>query len=200
MNVQEGNYFQNVCNFYRGLNRELFIGNDYKEYAGVDKALPIGYGQTISQPSLVVEMTIELDLNKDLKVLEIGTGSGYQTAFLAKFAGEVYTIERISELSQAAEKRLAGLGYGNVKFKIGDGSEGWEEFAPFDRIVATAGVRIVPHELKMQLAPDGKMLIPVGEKETQELLLFSKDKAGKLNEESLGKVQFVEFKGKYGWH
>ncbi len=192
--------FQDVCSFYRELDRSLFLEQEYKEYADYDRALPIGLGQTISQPSLVVEMTIELDLSKEQKVLEIGTGSGYQTAFLAEFAGEVYTIERLEELSKVAQKRLKDLGYKNISFKVGDGSEGWEEFGPFDRIIATAGAGKFPEKLVGQLKPGGKMIVPVGEKGTQELISLKKDQNNEVKKNSLGKVQFVEFKGKYGWN
>jgi len=109
-------------------------------------------------------MTVRLELNKDHKVLEIGTGSGYQTAFLAEFAKEVYTIERIEKLSQSAQKRLEKLGYKNIKYRIDDGSAGWSEFAPYDRIIATAGAGRLPQELLNQLNLKGKMLIHIGKK------------------------------------
>ncbi|KJS84077.1 MAG: protein-L-isoaspartate(D-aspartate) O-methyltransferase [Peptococcaceae bacterium BICA1-8] len=173
------------------------MDNEFRGYAGEDKALPIGFEQTISQPSLVLEMTLHLDLNKESKVLEIGTGSGYQTALLAKFSHEVYSVERISELSQKAQERLSKLGYKNVSFRVGDGSEGWAQYAPYDRIIVTAGAGIMPKELIEQLALGGKMVIPVGKKEVQELVLISKDEQGQITKESLGKVRFVPLVGKY---
>ncbi|MBM7856147.1 protein-L-isoaspartate(D-aspartate) O-methyltransferase [Desulfohalotomaculum tongense] len=189
-----------IYEFYRNLDRGLFIDNEYKKYAHYDQALPIGFEQTISQPSLVIEMTMMLDLNKRCRVLEIGTGSGYQTAFLAQFAGEVFTIERIAELSKKAQKRLSKLGYKNIKFKVGDGSKGWEEHSPYDRIIVTAGAGNIPGELVNQLKLGGKMVIPAGKEELQELLLVIKDENGNIKTESLGPVRFVELKGKYGWH
>ena len=190
---------EKVYDFFRNLDRSYFIDNEFKELAHYDHPLPIGYNQTISQPSLVLEMTLELDLNRTLRVLEIGTGSGYQTAFLAEFAGEVYTVERITELSKSTQQKLKELGYENIKFKIDDGSEGWKEYSPFDRIIATASAREIPGELLEQLKPGGKMVIPVGPKEMQDLLVVKKDEEGNIHKETMGSVRFVEFKGKYGW-
>lgn len=191
---------QKIYDFHSKLDRSFFIDNEYKELAHYDRPLPIGYDVTISQPSLVIEMTMLLNLTKECKVLEIGTGSGYQTAFLAEFAGEVFTIERVEELSKKAQKRLIELGYKNIKFKIGDGSKGWKEFAPYNRIIATAGAGDIPKELLNQLELGGRMIIPVGEKGLQELLLVTKSETGDIQKESLGQVRFVEFKGKYGWN
>ncbi|MCX7922485.1 MAG: protein-L-isoaspartate(D-aspartate) O-methyltransferase [Clostridia bacterium] len=188
-----------LYNFFKELDRSIFIDNEYKDIAHHDSALPIGHEQTISQPSLVYGMTEKLKLDKSLKVLEIGTGSGYQTTFLAEFAGEVCTVERIDDLSKKAQKRLAKLGYKNVRFKIGDGSEGWAEFAPYDRIIVTAAAGKVPEPLVEQLKPGGWLLIPTGEQGLQDLLMIKKDEQGKVKEQSLGKVIFVELKGKYGW-
>jgi protein-L-isoaspartate(D-aspartate) O-methyltransferase len=188
-----------VGEFFKSLDRTLFLQDEYKEFAGRDTPLPIEHGQTISQPSLVRWMTQMLDLHKDVKVLEIGTGSGYQTAFLAEFAGKIYTVERIPELSARAQARLAGLGYSNIRFKIGDGSKGWLESAPYDRIIVTAGAGRLPDPLLEQLAPQGKMLIPVGEQKLQELHLIQKDQAGRVTREIVDRVIFVELKGSYGW-
>lgn len=185
--------------FFKKLDRSFFIDNEYKNLAHCDSALPIGHGQTISQPTLVYAMTEKLDLSKNLKVLEIGTGSGYQTAFLAEFAGKVYTVEKIEELSRKAQRRLAELGYANVEFKVGDGSEGWEEHAPYDRIIVTAAAREVPEPLAEQLGRGGKMIIPVGQRGLQDLMMISKDDKGVVKKEFLEKVIFVELKGKYGW-
>ncbi|MDD2233807.1 MAG: protein-L-isoaspartate(D-aspartate) O-methyltransferase [Desulfitobacteriaceae bacterium] len=185
--------------FYQKLDRSFFIDNEYQECAYLDRPLPIGHGQTISQPSLVLEMTRILDLNKNCKVLEIGTGSGYQTVLLAEFSGTVYTVERIRELSEKAKEKLDILGYTNILYKVGDGSEGWSEQGPFDRIIVTAAAEIMPDELIIQLKPEGKMLIPLGPREMQELMFIQKDTAGKISSESLGKVVFVEMKGKYGF-
>jgi protein-L-isoaspartate(D-aspartate) O-methyltransferase len=188
-----------VDDFFRSLDRTIFLNDEYQDLAGSDTPLPIGYGQTISQPSLVCQMTKLLDLHKDSKVLEIGTGSGYQTVFLAEFAAEVYTVERIPALSVQAQERLAKLGYMNVRFKTGDGSEGWLEFAPYDRIIVTAGAGSLPGSLVEQLLPGGIMMIPVGQQAVQELLLIQKDRAGRINRKPVDRVIFVELKGQYGW-
>jgi len=188
---------QAILSFYNKLDRSLFMPDEYKKYAKVDQALPIGFEQTISQPSLVLEMTMYLDLNPACRVLEIGTGSGYQTALLAQFAKQVYTVERIEELSKKAQKRLEQMNYKNIQFKVGDGSEGWPEYAPYDRIIVTAGAGIIPRELIEQLALGGKMVIPVGEKDVQELVLIEKDEQGIITKESMGKVRFVPLVGKY---
>lgn len=168
-----------------------------KDLATFDQALPIGFEQTISQPSLVLEMTLALDLQPGLKVLEIGTGSGFQTALLAAFSESVYTIERIEELQKRAKERLDQLDFHNIHFKLGDGSEGWEEQAPFDRIMVTAAASEVPKELLEQLSRDGKMVIPVGSSFSQELRLIEKDHNGKMHSTLLNEVLFVPLKGKY---
>jgi len=188
-----------LMNFYKNLNRAYFIDNEYKSYADLDTPLPIGYDQTISQPLLVLEMTSRLDVNKDSKVLEIGTGSGYQTALLAKFAKSVYTVERIKELSESSKNKLDRLGYKNIFYKISDGSEGWPEHGPYDRIIATAAAQSIPEELINQLRNNGRMVIPIGPKDFQELLLIKKDTKGVTSIEVLTMVRFVEMKGKYGW-
>lgn len=188
-----------IDRFFERLDRSIFIDNEYREFAQCDTALPIGYEQTISQPTLVYNITCNLQLEKSHKVLEIGTGSGYQTAFLAEFSKKVYTIERIKELSEKAQKRLKKTGYDNIKFKIGDGSEGWREHSPFDRIVVTAAAGKIPKKLVKQLAPGGRMIVPVGQRGVQDLLLITKTDTGDMQSISLGSVMFVEFKGKYGW-
>lgn len=137
---------------FDSLDRSFFLDDDMKEYADFDMPLPIGFGQTISQPSLVLEMTRLLAPKKDSRVLEIGTGSGFQTALLAKTAAKVYTVERIKELMEKAQKRLAALNFTNIYFKVGDGSEGWEVHAPYDRIMVTAAARVLPDKLVNQLA------------------------------------------------
>lgn len=188
-----------LSRFFRGLDRTLFLDEPYKEYAWLDSPLPIGFDQTISQPTLVLEMTRLLAPEPDSRVLEIGTGSGYQTAFLAEFSGRVHTVEVIPELAEKAEERLTELGYRNVFFRTGDGSSGWAEKAPFDRIIVTAAAGTKPHGLIDQLAPGGRMVIPVGPPFVQELLLITKDEEGKVHEENRGQVRFVELVGRYGW-
>lgn len=190
----------NLDIFLKKLDRSFFIDNENKVYADYDSALPIGLGQTISQPSLVHEMSALLDLNKALKVLEIGTGSGYQTAILAEFAGSVYTVERHEELSKKAQRKLEELGYHNISFKVGDGSYGWEEHSAYDRIIVTAAAGEIPNSLIEQLAPNGYMIIPVGEKGFQKLTLVTKDSQNRVTAEHLGDVTFVELVGEHGWN
>ena len=185
--------------FSKSLDRSEFLEGPYKKYADVDGALPIGDEQTISQPSLVVEMTYRLAPEKDSRVLEIGTGSGYQTAILAEFAGDVFTVERIPELAEKARHRLENLGYANITYIVGDGSNGWKEAAPYDRIIVTAAAGTIPRELLDQLGAGGRMVIPVGPMGMQELLLLTKDGDGKISCENIEYVSFVELKGKYGW-
>lgn len=188
-----------ITGFYKRLDRTLFLDDELKGKAGIDAPLPIGFGQTISQPSLVLAMTVYLELDNKCSVLEIGTGSGYQTAFLAEFAGSVYTIEYVEELSKKAQSRLKSLGYKNVFYKIGDGSEGWEEHAPYERIITTAAVQRIPNKLLEQLSPGGLAIMPVGPKSLQELLKVKKDESGSIKADSIGSVRFVEMKGRYGW-
>ncbi len=190
---------QALIDFFRSLDRSFFIDGEYKEYADQDRPLPIGFGQTISQPSLVLQMTWLLDLNPDSKVLEIGTGSGFQTALLAQFSGAVYTIERIPELAAPAREKLEQLGYKNIFYKVGDGSAGWIEHAPYDRIIVTAAAEKLPLDLIEQLAPGGRLLIPIGSAGFQELTLITRDQQGKIHTSEVGGVTFVEMKGKYGW-
>ena len=187
---------ERIVNFYRELDRSYFM-EEYKEYAHQDTPFPIGYGQTISQPSLVLEMTILLDVDKDSKVLEIGTGSGYQAALLSKACKELYTVERIEELFVKVKERLTNGGYNNIKFKLGDGSLGWEENAPYDRIIVTASATSLPEKLVDQLSPNGKMVIPVGENSVQDLLLVTKDSEGKVKKDLIAKVKFVRLIGEY---
>jgi protein-L-isoaspartate(D-aspartate) O-methyltransferase len=190
---------EKLTNFIKQLDRSLFIDSDSKSLANFDTALPIGYGQTISQPSLVFEMSLLLDINKDCKVLEIGTGSGFQTAILSHFADHVYTIELIPELSKIAQKRLTDMGFNNITFIVADGSEGLKEYAPYDRIMVTAASEEIPPELINQLNITGIMIIPVGNPIVQTLKLIRKDDKGNIAIKPIMAVRFVEFKGKYGW-
>jgi protein-L-isoaspartate(D-aspartate) O-methyltransferase len=185
--------------FFRSLDRSFFVDENMKKHADLDRPLPIGHEQTISQPSLVLEMTKLLSPEKDSKVLEIGTGSGFQTAILAKMSGEVYTVERIEELMEKAKKRLEALNFTNVNYKTGDGSIGWEEHAPYDRIMVTAAALVLPDELIRQLALGGRMVIPVGPPSLQELKVVSKSDEGDIQVKSAGWVRFVELRGRYGW-
>jgi protein-L-isoaspartate(D-aspartate) O-methyltransferase len=189
---------ESLKEYFLSLDRAYFLEEKQKTEAAFDYPLPIGYGQTISQPTLVLKMTELLDLKDSHRVLEIGTGSGYQTALLAKFSREVYTVERIEALSQRAKERLDGLGFQNISYKIGDGTYGWEEEAPYDRIMVTAAAIRLPKALGHQLAPGGKMVIPVGEKSMQRLFLVEKDKEGNLHMEAVEWVRFVSLVGEDG--
>ncbi|MDX9984358.1 MULTISPECIES: protein-L-isoaspartate(D-aspartate) O-methyltransferase [Sphaerochaeta] len=186
-----------LLQFFTSLDRSLFLGMQYKGLAKLDRPLPIGLGQTISQPSLVLYMTQQLDLKKNQKVLEIGTGSGYQSAFLAEFCAELYTVELLAELQKQAKERLRGLGYHNIHYKVGDGSLGWAEHAPYDRIMVTAAAKRMPLPLIEQLAPGGIMIIPVGPLGWQELMQVTKDSEGNIEQKKLLDVAFVELVGKY---
>ncbi len=185
--------------FIQQLDRSKFVLEDDKKIAHYDTPLPIGYNQTISQPSLVLKMSLLLDLNKEHHVLEIGTGSGYQTAILSHFTKHVYTIELIPELSRQAKKRLKEMNFTNISFFISDGSIGLKKHAPFDRIIVTAASKEIPQELIEQLDNNGIMIIPIGPPELQDLKLLKKDEQGNITIQSITPVRFVEFKGKYGW-
>jgi protein-L-isoaspartate(D-aspartate) O-methyltransferase len=154
--------------------RHLFVPDDHAAFAYADEPLPIGRGQTISQPYIVAYMTEALRFEGGEKVLEIGTGSGYQTAVLAEVASEVWTVELVEELSFRARVRLEALGYGNIHFRVGDGSDGWPEAAPFDGILVTAAPASVPAALELQLRPGGRMIVPVG-LGSQELVLVRRE-------------------------
>lgn len=190
---------QELERYFRSLDRSLFLEGEMKKYADLDEPLPIGFGQTISQPSLVLKMTQLLAPEKDSKVLEIGTGSGFQTAILAKMSAKVFTVEVIGELMEKAKERLEALGFSNIYFKVGDGSRGWHEHAPYDRIMVTAAARVLPDELVEQLANRGRMVIPIGSPHMQELKLITKTDDGDLQIKTVEWVRFVELKGAYGW-
>lgn len=183
--------------------REQFVPESHRSHAYDDGPLPIGMGQTISQPYIVALMTQELWLNPDCEVLEIGTGSGYQTAALSRLVKKVYTIERCAELSESAQVVLSKLGINNVEYFIGDGSCGWpsDKIPPsgyFDRIMVTAAVPQTPKPLIDQLATGGFMVVPVGYSGTQELVVCEK-RADRIIERILCDVRFVKLLGKYGF-
>ena len=169
--------------------RHEFVSDKMKPHSYNDEPLSIGEGQTISQPYIVAYMTEVLQLEDDKKVLEIGTGSGYQTAVLAELVRDVYTVEIIESLSRGSREILDELGYNNIKFKVGDGSYGWKEFAPFDAIIVTAAPRVIPQHLQEQLSMGGKLIVPVGDT-FQELVLIVKNKKG-FTEKKLLSVRFV---------
>lgn len=187
---------ERITEYYNKLDRSYFM-DENKELSHEDVPFPIGYEQTISQPSLVLKMTILLDIDEESKVLEIGTGSGYQTALLSKASRIVYTIERIKELHLKSKARLSKAGYSNIEFKLDDGSLGWEENAPYDRIMVTAAASKLPDKLLEQLAVGGKMVIPVGPEGKQDLIVISKGSDGKITEEIVAKVRFVKLIGQY---
>ena len=169
--------------------RHLFVPEQMRELAYGDEPLPIGEGQTISQPYIVAYMTEALKLTGKEKVLEIGTGSGYQTAILAEIVQEVYTVELIPELSRRAQKVLAELGYQNIHFLVGDGTRGWPEHAPYEAILVSAAPATVPRSLAEQLKLGGRMIIPVGT-DFQELVLVTRTESGWQEERLIG-VRFV---------
>ena len=172
--------------------RHWFVPSEKAAFAYIDSPLPIGYDQTISQPFIVAYMTSQLKLDKNQKVLEIGTGSGYQAAVLTEFTPHVYTIEILEPLARATAKRLKELGYTTINTRIGDGYKGWPEHQPFDAIIVTAAPGHIPDELLQQLAPGGRMVLPVGGTfTTQELLLITKDAKGRITQKNLMPVRFV---------
>ena len=174
----------------RKVERHLFVPENLAKDAYGDYPLPIGHGQTISQPYIVAFMTEALNLEPNTKVLEIGTGSGYQAAILGELCDSVFTIEIIQTLGEKAGNLLKTLGYDNVLVKIGDGYQGWPEFAPFDAVIVTCSPSHVPQPLVDQLAEGGKMIIPVGKSVHQELYILIKNK-GKLKQQAILPVRFV---------
>jgi len=188
--IARGVRAESVIKAMQKVERHLFVPEQYRNFAYSDRPLPIGEGQTISQPYIVALMTELLDLKKSDKVLEIGTGSGYQAAILAEICDSVYTIEIIPSLGKQAQVLLKELGYHNIHCKIGDGYLGWPEHAPYDGIIVTCAPSKIPQPLKEQLAEGGRMVIPVGATYTQELVLVTKTK-GKLIQKSVIPVRFV---------
>lgn len=189
-----------VLSTFAKIPREKFINRRHVEFAYEDRALPIGEDQTISQPSLVALMLQALGFKGDEKVLEIGTGSGYQTALISRLAKEVYSIERMEELAKSAEKILRGMGVKNARITIGDGTEGLAQHAPFDAIVVSAAFKEVPQPLVEQLKEGGKLVMPIGKEDWQDVNLYRK-KGGTLKKiQNLSPAKFVPLIGKYGWN
>lgn len=196
--VERGIRDRRVIEVMKTVPRHLFVPENMIEYAYDDRALSIGEGQTISQPYIVALMTELLELKGDEKVLEIGTGSGYQAAVLSYLAKEVFTVERISSLAEEAKRRFEKLGIKNIKVFIKDGTEGLPEHAPFDRVIITAATPEIPPPLIGQLKNHGIIVAPVGDRYTQYLLKgIKRDK--ELEEHYLIPVAFVPLIGKYGW-
>ena len=186
-----------VLDAFKKIERHKFVPQEFITSAYADFPVPIGEGQTISQPYIVALMSEYLDLTGSERVLEVGTGSGYQTAILAELAEEVYTIERFENLANQAQNLLNELGYKNIKIKIGDGTLGWPEQAPFDRIIVTAASLNIPPPLSEQLREGGKLILPLGERFSQVLTLVEK-KQGILQYKDICGCVFVPLVGKYG--
>jgi protein-L-isoaspartate(D-aspartate) O-methyltransferase len=183
-----------VLTAMRKIPRHRFVPENVQRHAYDDEPLPIGYGQTISQPYIVAFMTEALALSGGERILEVGTGSGYQTAVLAEVAGIVWTVEIHAALSERAKAVLGELGYMNIRFRVGDGGEGWPENAPYDAIIVTAAPESVPRALRDQLADGGRLIIPLGS-DSQELVLIGRT-GGRFEETPLLPVRFVPLVGK----
>lgn len=191
-------FSDDVMNAMRDVPRHEFVPVEQRRYAYLNEPLPIGYGQTISQPYIVALMTELLKLEPDDLVLEIGTGSGYQAAVLDAAGANVYTIEIVQELAGQAEERLQRLGYGDIRTKMGDGYYGWPEAAPFDGILVTAAASHIPPPLIAQLGPGGRMVIPVGPQfSVQQLMLITKNQDGTVRTQMLLPVAFVPLTGEH---
>ncbi len=194
--VRRGINSKSVLDALLKVERHLFIPQKMRREAYQDHPIPIGAGQTISQPFIVAYMTEKLSVQADHKVLEVGTGCGYQTAILCELAKQVYTIELIEELGIKAGKILKELNYKNFVLKIDDAYKGWQEFAPFDRIMVTCAPENIPDKLIEQLAEGGRMIIPAGKRFNQELFLIEKH-SSKITKKHLLSVRFVPMKKKY---
>ncbi|MBW2441250.1 MAG: protein-L-isoaspartate(D-aspartate) O-methyltransferase [Deltaproteobacteria bacterium] len=187
-----------VLSAFRTVPRHLFVSEALREQAYGDYPLPIGEQQTISQPYIVAEMTQALEIGRNDRVLEIGTGSGYQAAILAQIVYRVYTIERRRSLYIQTRSLFDKLNYHNIVTKYADGTKGWQEESPFDAIVVTAGAPEVPQVLINQLAEGGRLVVPVGNQHTQELIKICRTK-GKIQQTNLGGCRFVKLVGEHGW-
>lgn len=181
---------ERVMQVMASVPRHRFVPVEMQPFAYFDTPLPIGYEKTISQPYIVALMTDLLDLSPADRVLDVGTGLGYQAAVLARLAREVYSVEIIEELAHAARRRLADAGAQNVQVRVADGSRGWTELAPFDKILVAAAPELIPTKLLAQLAPAGRMVIPAGIEDAQQLMLVEKDGAGRLSTREVLAVRF----------
>jgi len=170
--------------------RHDYVPNELQDVAYANIPLPIGHGKTISQPFIVALMTDLLDPQEDERVLEIGTGLGYQAAVLAELVQQVYTVEIIEELGLEAADRLGGAGYGNIQVKIGDGGQGWPENGPYDKVIVTAAPELIPPALIEQLRPGGRLVIPAGLEDQQQLMLMEKDTTGRMSSAEIIPVVF----------
>ena len=197
--AQRGISDERVLAAMRRVPRHRFVREHLHGQAYGDFALPIAAGQTISQPWIVARMTEVLAVAPEHKVLEIGTGSGYQTAILALLARWVFSLERVGELARAAIQRMRELDIDNVKIQTFDGTFGWSEMAPYDRILVTAGAPAVPPPLLDQLAPHGRLVVPEGPRASQKLALYVKDRFGEIQRQESDAVAFVPLLGRHGW-
>ena len=189
---------QRVLQVMSKIHRHLFVEEALIGEAYNDHPLPIGNRQTISQPYIVALMTEALELKGTEKVLEIGTGSGYQTAILAELSKAVYTVERVAPLSMRSKSLLRELGYTHIHFKVSDGTTGWEEFSPYDVVMVAAGAPEIPRPLLDQLADGGRMVVPIGNRHSQDLIRVRREK-NRFLEKNLGGCRFVDLIGKHGW-
>ncbi|MDP2981015.1 MAG: protein-L-isoaspartate(D-aspartate) O-methyltransferase [Candidatus Omnitrophota bacterium] len=190
---------KNILDVFERVPRHRFIDHKFYKDAYGDFPLSIGNGQTISQPYMVALMAQLLDIKKSDRILEIGTGSGYQTAILAELANQVFSVERLKNLTENSSAILEEMGYKNITLKTDDGTMGWKDFAPFDKIVVTAGGENVPEPLLEQLKSPGRLVMPVGPRTSQKLLLVEKTDKGDILEKEICACVFVPLIGKYGW-
>ena len=196
---REGRAGERVLEVMARVPRDVFVPEAQRHLAFADEALPIGWDQTISQPSVVAAMVEALEVQAGHHVLEIGTGSGYQAAVLAELAATVVSVERNPWLAREARRAFSYLDYGNVEVVEGDGSLGWPARSPYDRLLVAAAAPAVPPPLIEQLAPGGRLVIPVGGRTEQQLVVLAKGADGALTERSAGPVRFVPLLGAYGW-
>jgi protein-L-isoaspartate(D-aspartate) O-methyltransferase len=190
--IGKSSFGERVLEAMAKVPRHEFVPLEARPFAYANMPLKIGHGKTISQPFMVAVMTDQLDIQPDDKILEIGTGLGYQSAILAELAETVYSIELIDELAKSAKQRLNRQGYSNVQIKVGNGYHGWPEHAPFDKIIVTAAPDLIPPPLIYQLKSGGRMVLPVGLAESQRLIVADKDSNGRLSTKELMGVRFSE--------
>jgi protein-L-isoaspartate(D-aspartate) O-methyltransferase len=197
--INRGIRDERVLSAFRKVPRHLFLDEALWPQAYSDHPLPIGEKQTISQPYIVALMTEALQLKGSEKILEIGTGSGYQTAILAELVDQIYSIERLPGLAKRARKILDQLKFTNVVIRIGDGTDGWRDESPFDAIIVAASAPNAPDPLMQQLDYGGRLIIPVGQEESQDLMLYIKEGDDRYREEDYGACRFVKLIGAHGW-
>lgn len=190
---------ERVLTAMNAVPRHLFVPSALQSQAYKDNALPLSVGQTVSQPFIVARMTELLELKGKERVLEIGFGSGYQTAVLALLARKVFAIERIPTIASAAKERLMGLGYRNISYRVGDGTLGWEIYAPFDAILVAAGGPEIPEPLVNQLEIGGRMVLPIGKEQKSQVLVRVTKKEKGYTTENCGPCAFVPLIGEHGW-